>query len=595
MIPTAVLLSLLVLAATLLGSGVAMAMGPRARFSGVLLALAAVAGFVGIWLIGDGHRAASYVPFAAGGLLLVPLALVAYPRLLWRAPVFLVSMAGVAVTGTLSLFFTGRSNVLGWFISAVLALVVVVVWWRLETSGEEDRRALLWLVFAGSAAMLLFGVVVFSLAGDIAGVTGVVVWVAIGPLLWLGARSPTRVDGRALAVSGVVWVLTGLAYLASFSAIASWLGTLEQADGASLLNVAGGGAANTGLLGLMGAVLAAGFEPVRRALRGVVDRLLFGDRPDPIGAATYVAGRAELGPLAVVEAVRESMALPYVGLFQGDEPLAESGEVTDNTRTLPVAGDAVLVVGVRSGDVRFGAQDRHALGVVVPLIAQVLRTEALADDLQKSRRETVALLEDERRRLRRDLHDGLGPRLSGMAYLADAARNSLRGNVEVSEDLLRQIRAEATETVAEIRRIVYGMRPPALDQLGLVPALTQAGEGLRHRDGRQIQVSVVAEGGLPDLGAAVEVAAYRIGVEAMVNAARHSGATRVRATLRGSGSSLEVEVEDDGEASAPWRPGVGLSSMAERAGLVGGTLEAGPTPSGGRVVAVLPLAAADQG
>ncbi len=136
---------------------------------------------------------------------------------------------------------------------------------------------------------------------------------------------------------------------------------------------------------------------------------------------------------------------------------------------------AQLEVGLRAGDLSLSAGDEHVLRLVGPLLAQTLRANRLAADLQVSREATVTALEEERRRLRRDLHDGLGPRLSGIAFTSDAARNSLRSDPDATDELLATLRAETGSAIDEIRRLVYAMRPPALDELGLVPALSAAG------------------------------------------------------------------------------------------------------------------------
>ncbi|WP_442940260.1 sensor histidine kinase [Nocardioides sp. B-3] len=212
---------------------------------------------------------------------------------------------------------------------------------------------------------------------------------------------------------------------------------------------------------------------------------------------------------------------------------------------------------------------------------------ALTADVQTSRERTVTALEEERRRLRRDLHDGLGPRLSGIAFTSDAVRNTLRDDPDQAEALLRTLRAETSSAIGEIRQLVYGMRPPALDEIGLVPALRQQADQLRTPDGRPLRVTLDVDG-LPAPAAAVEVAAYRITVEALTNSARHSGSEEATASLLVRDGTLVIEVRDAGEPGAPWQAGVGLASMRERAAELGGTLSIGE----GGVRAVLPLATA---
>jgi two-component system, NarL family, sensor kinase len=219
---------------------------------------------------------------------------------------------------------------------------------------------------------------------------------------------------------------------------------------------------------------------------------------------------------------------------------------------------------------------------------------ALSAALQESRVSTVAAREDERRRLRRDLHDGLGSVLAGIAFKAAAARIMLPAEPAHAGDLLGELRADTTAAIADIRRLVHGLRPPALDDLGLIGSLRQQSASLTPRsDGSSIAVEVNASGCLPPLPAAVEVAAYRITTEAMTNAARHSGATKIEVELTLTDSQgLRIEVRDDGDGLRPgWLPGFGLISMRERAAELGGSLLAGPDPGcGGLVIAELPLA-----
>jgi signal transduction histidine kinase len=228
----------------------------------------------------------------------------------------------------------------------------------------------------------------------------------------------------------------------------------------------------------------------------------------------------------------------------------------------------------------------------------------LTADLQNSRERLVSTREEERRRLRRDLHDGIGPTLTGLALQLNAARKLVRSKPEDAEESLARIEQRTEETIAEMRRLIYGLRPPALDDLGLIPSIyqqaqsqgmvelstgTETDERLEHRT----VFSIIAPEKLPPLPAAVEVAVYRIVQEALTNVARHAHARTCLIRLsvdRGSGV-LEVEITDDGAGIPGERvAGVGLSSMRERAEELGGTLAVGPGTEGGtRVLARLPL------
>jgi signal transduction histidine kinase len=201
----------------------------------------------------------------------------------------------------------------------------------------------------------------------------------------------------------------------------------------------------------------------------------------------------------------------------------------------------------------------------------------------------VAAREEERRRLRRDLHDGLGPTLTAVTLKADAARSLLAAAPDQADSLLAELRGDAKQAIGDLRRVIYDLRPASLDELGLLGALSEQVDRFRRQE---LSVTLQAPPALPALPAAVEVAAYRIVTEALANVARHAHASRATVTVSVD-DGFCLDVQDDGTASTVnghgWRPGMGMQSMAERAAEVGGTLQAGPTPTGGRVHASLPL------
>ncbi len=194
----------------------------------------------------------------------------------------------------------------------------------------------------------------------------------------------------------------------------------------------------------------------------------------------------------------------------------------------------------------------------------------------------MSAVEDERRRLRRELHDGLGPTLAAVAARIDMARITARRSGEDADQILGQAGQELTGMLAEVRRLVHGLRPPALDDVGLVGAIRQLAPGLTMR--------VEEHGDLTGLPAAVEVAAYRIAAEAITNVRRHAHATTCTVTLTRAQGTLEVEITDDGDGFAPDAvAGVGLVSLRERAAELGGTCVVGPCePRGTRVWTRLP-------
>jgi signal transduction histidine kinase len=176
--------------------------------------------------------------------------------------------------------------------------------------------------------------------------------------------------------------------------------------------------------------------------------------------------------------------------------------------------------------------------------------------------------------------------LTGIAFRADAAGNFLANDPERAGALLRELRTSATQAIDDVRRLVYALHPPALDELGLVGALRRH---VDQYDGDRPVVALHAAEPLPPLSAAVEVAAYRIAVEAVTNAVRHADASRVEVHLSAPAEGLSLVVIDDGPGHGGWVAGVGLSSMRERIAELGGSVSAGPGTGGGRVAARLPL------
>lgn len=190
--------------------------------------------------------------------------------------------------------------------------------------------------------------------------------------------------------------------------------------------------------------------------------------------------------------------------------------------------------------------------------------------------------EEERRRLRRDLHDELGPQLASLTMKTEAARDLLAVDIRRADALLGGVLNQAQEAVSDIRRLVYALRPPALDALGLSKALLSQA---RNRDHGGLRVSVEAPEDLPPLPAAVEVATYRIALEALNNAAQHADARNCTIRLSLEDDTLRLEVQDDGRGIGnDHGTGVGLYSMRERAEELGGSFVVEPASAGGTLI-----------
>jgi signal transduction histidine kinase len=350
---------------------------------------------------------------------------------------------------------------------------------------------------------------------------------------------------------------------------------------------------------------------------------MYGDRDEPWRALHRLGSRLEWAAdpdralPAIADSVADALRLPYVAVEVVNEVgrvevAAEHGEPVRETATVPLVhgGEPVgrLVLGVRRGERGFRADELALLGDLGRHAGAAVHAQRLRRDLARSRERLVAAREEERRRLRRDLHDGLGPSLAAIGLRADTAAAVLDDDPDAARAQLEALADETRAALADIRRLVEGLRPPALDELGLLGAIGRQAERLDggagaagSTDGHAARpgIAIAVDGAptpLPELPAAVEVAAYRIAVEAMTNAVRHAGARACRVRLD-AGAQLTIEVTDDGAGvpDAP-RAGTGLESMRERAAELGGELSVEARPGGGtRVVARLPLGAGSAG
>ncbi len=384
--------------------------------------------------------------------------------------------------------------------------------------------------------------------------------------------------------------------------LVGWLGFLIEARGNILLSLLA-----TGLVAVL-------FAPARDRLQRGVNRLMYGERDDPYGVLSRLGKRLEgtLAPDAVlstiVETVAQALKLPYaaIALEQEDnftvvatygQPLAEP-----LTLSLFYGGEEIgrLLVSPRAcGEVFTPSESRlldelaRQAGVTAHAVRLAVDLRSSNENLRTARERLVTAREEERRRLRRDLHDGLGPALASESLKVGAIRKLLGRNAAAADVLLEELGTDIESTIGDIRRLVYDLRPPALDELGLVGAIQErAAQYHRYTAEVDLYIAVDALEPLPSLPAAVEVGAYWIAQEALTNVVRHACARRCKIRITAEASALYLEVTDDGVGlSRERRVGVGLVSMRERADELGGSLVAEALPAGGtRVRARLPLA-----
>lgn len=351
------------------------------------------------------------------------------------------------------------------------------------------------------------------------------------------------------------------------------------------------------------ALVAIAFQPVRERLQRSVNRLLHGQRDEPYAAMSTLGRRlgdavesTQVLPV-MVETIADALRLPYVAVELAGAPAtpaaAHGTPAAGVALRLPLihAGERVgtLVIGARGHGEALSAADRSLLEDFARRASAAASAVALSVEVQHSRERLVTAREEERRRLRGDLHDGLGPTLAGAILTIDAARRVLATDPETADALLDRAAASVEGTVADVRRVVYALRPPALDQLGLAGALRQQATTLTTGDPR-LTCDVAAPDPMPPLPAAVEVATFRIAQEALTNTARHAQARRASVSIV-VGDGLRLEIRDDG-LGVPAHPhaGVGLTSMRERATELGGSFAISAADGGGTLVRVeLPL------
>jgi signal transduction histidine kinase len=364
-------------------------------------------------------------------------------------------------------------------------------------------------------------------------------------------------------------------------------------------------------------------QPLRDRLQRWVNRLMYGERDDPITVLSRLGKQLEstLAPDAVlpslVGTIAQQLKLPYVAIeMTMEDHLANQGKpdpalIPGSPLTIAYGNpqpDVIcfpliyqsktigqLLVAPRASGEAFNPMDRHLLENIARQAGMAVHAVSLTADLQRSRQRLVTTREEERRRLRRDLHDGLGPNLASQGLKLAAVKHLLEKDPTSAIPLLEQVMNQNQSTVDEVRRLVYGLRPPALDELGLVAAIRDHVAGM---DGKftlqKIEIKEPPEG-LPPLSAAVEVAAYRIVLEALTNVIRHAQAQHcmIRFSLHqmDAHAILQVEIQDDGIGlSSTQRAGVGTRSMRERAEELGGTCVIESIVSGGTHLSVrIPL------
>ncbi|QOR67136.1 sensor histidine kinase [Cytobacillus suaedae] len=378
-------------------------------------------------------------------------------------------------------------------------------------------------------------------------------------------------------------------------------------------------------------IVAVSFSPLKEKVQQLIVRKMYGVQENPFFVLALLGKKIQESKTPeqvldqVVRTLIEALRLPYaaVKIIKNKDSvvLAESGVSGGECEQLPISyrGEKLgyLVLAHRSPGEAFTKSDEKLWEILIqqvgPLLQDLKATldlKALNLDLQVSREKLVIAREEERHYLRRNLHDDLAPRLAALAFTAAAAEDLVDKEPTTVKSLLAEHQRMILGTVDDIRRLVYDLRPPKIDELGISEALKQRVDEIvssiksYNEDGIQnrIQVSYSAPKELPQIPPAVEVAIYRILSEAVVNVVRHSKASTCKIILSLTNNRLEIEILDDGiginsnEKAPSIMGGIGVSSMKERAAELGGHCLIEERSEGGtRVFAWVPINTSEMG
>ena len=475
-------------------------------------------------------------------------------------------------------------------LTVLTGLVLLVRRWH--RSSADERGALSW-VLVGLVATVVLGAVAAASSTDVGVWVSAAAAVPLPAAIWLAVLRHRMWDVDVVLSRSLVLVGLSAVVVAVYVAL---VGLLGGALGAS-----------TGAPIVATAVAAVVVLPLHTRLQRQVNRLVFGEAEDPdarlrrlgtrLGAASDpVETSRRVLPEALAEVAR-ALRSPYVAVRGPGGVLAQVGEPVAVVDEVPLVfagtsvGSLLVARAGRAGgpgpDSRSRAEQRVLADLAEPL-AVTVHAAALADDLLRSRERLVTGREDERRRLHRELHDGVGPALAAAALQIETARDLVGQDPGAAVALLDRCAVRLRGAVDDVRAVVHGLRPQPLDELGLAGALEELAARFSG-SGRQVRLSV---GALPPRSAAVDVACYLVASEAVTNAVRHGGARCVTVSVSEADGGLALVVGDDGSGwPAVVTPGLGLRSMRERAEELGGSLVTGVGAQGrgARVQAWFPV------
>lgn len=384
----------------------------------------------------------------------------------------------------------------------------------------------------------------------------------------------------------IVYIVLSIFGVMSYVLLIGALGMLVQGEAHAVLALLA-----TGLIAVT-------FHPLRELVQREVNRLVYGERDDPYLVLSKLSRQLEASLTqrsllpSIVEKVASALRIPFAAIDvygpEGTERLAEWGEPSGSLSTigLAVKGEPVgqLLLGVEKLQDAIPPGKRYMADDLVRQVSIAVQTVSLAEALQRSRERMIAAREEERRRLRRDLHDGLGSSLASMALRLDEAIQNQEEFPDRSRAAMETVQRQMRESIADIRRLVYSLRPPALDEFGLAFALREL---TMQYESPSLRIDLEGADRSLQLSAAAEVAVYRIIQEALTNITRHANAKSCLIRLWKGEGHLHIRISDNGNGiPANVTPGVGVRSIRERAEELGGTFSINSKEGKGTEIAI---------
>ena len=490
------------------------------------------------------------------------------------------------VNAALSLLFVG-------------SIVYSTIYRYRRVSNHEQQRQTKWVVFGILIALpgfFLGDAMMRNIGPGLVGVLCLIGFLTVVPIatnvlpvtIGIAMLRSRLFDIDLILNRTFVWLTMTAMVVLTYVTFVVGIGGLIGADQSWLLSI------------VVTGIVAVAFQPIRFHVQGMANRLLYGERDDPYSVMTRLGQKIEDSIsrddllAAIVRTTTEALRLPYAALLVHRENnlvlAASAGIETTGTIDLPLhyqgLSIGLLRVAPRGPTESFGQVDRRLLDDLARQIGVAVHTLQLAEDLQRSRERLVTAREEERLRLRRDLHDGLGAQLAGLTIQASAVRALIKRDPDQAELEVQLLRDELRNAIGDIRRLVHGLRPPSLDELGLAGALRERLArfeiGGADSDQSLLTVSLVTPDEPGAMTAAIEVAIYRIAEEAVTNVVKHAAASRVTVSLRSQPDSIEISIVDNGAGMpATIESGVGMQSMRERVAELGGRFSIQSGPDGG--------------